>query len=372
MIIIESIQSDKATENLHAANKKLAEKECELTTAHGELTQLRAMETETTVTKQKNAALQRKLDDQEIIRSELENTISAKDQQLTAKDAVITNLKTITSRPPHMSSDSVTSNPIDDKQTLERQDVTGMQECLLKLEGISLYGVVMDSFLTWADMVRRTTAKDLWKELALKHFTSEEVTNAKEVLWDVCGEEILGKATRRQGGSKQKSEIEDICNAFEKLSERQVLPVFIATSNMILRTPSFQDKSSTSNFHSLEKKLDEVQESLDEFRAKQSDLANKNHDRIISKAEVGHKKIDELVKSLEILHAKHPVTTEPPQQSHSLRLCDVAARTQSKNDLVADTSLVVKGIALHVKENQLQHLLSEQGIETFDWKTLTT
>ena len=192
------------------------------------------------------------------------------------------------------------------------------------------------------------------------------------MLWDVCGEDILGKATRRQGGSKQKSEIEDICNAFEKLSERQVLPVFIATSNMILRTPSFQDKSSTSNFHSIEKKLDEVQESLDEFRAKQSDLANKNHDRIISKAEVGHKKIDELVKKLEILHAKHPVTTEPLQQSHSLRLCDFAARTQSKNDLVADTSLVVKGIALHVKENQLQHLLSEQGIETFDWKTLTT
>ena len=49
-----------------------------------------------------------------------------------------------------------------------------------------------------------------------------------------------------------------------------------------------------------------------------------------------------------------------------------AAQALTRENLAADVSMVVKGIALHVSENQLHNFISDQGIKTSNWKALNT
>ena len=50
---------------------------------------------------------------------------------------------------------------------------------------------------------------------------------------------MSGKLIKRQGASKSKVEIDDIAELFKKLSESSRLPMFIGTSNMIIKTPVY-------------------------------------------------------------------------------------------------------------------------------------
>ena len=62
---------------------------------------------------------------------------------------------------------------------------------MLCFSNIALNGVVFNGFLVWVDIQRRTTAENVWKEKALKHFTKEELTEAKEIIWDLAGNDII-------------------------------------------------------------------------------------------------------------------------------------------------------------------------------------
>ena len=92
------------------------------------------------------------------------------------------------------------------------------------------------SLLSWVDTKRRTIPEDIWKKQALEHFAAEEITDAKNILWDVANSDnLLGRNIARKGDSKSTSEINDICAALNTLSEKQRIPVFIATSTMIMQ-----------------------------------------------------------------------------------------------------------------------------------------
>ena len=105
------------------------------------------------------------------------------------------------------------------------------------IKSISLHGVILDGFLQWADTQRRTIASDLWKTEATKHFTDEEITNAKNRLWEVCGETDIGRLIRRQGQSRKQSEIDDIAVDLSTLAARNKMPVLLATSSMVMQVP---------------------------------------------------------------------------------------------------------------------------------------
>ena len=62
----------------------------------------------------------------------------------------------------------------------------GLQESVLCSSNLALRGVVLNGLLVWADIQRRMTAENIWKEGALKHFTKHELIDAKEILWDVA------------------------------------------------------------------------------------------------------------------------------------------------------------------------------------------
>ena len=382
--IIQSIQS-KSTECdiLRVENELLIEKQ---TVLEENNQQLRMIPNEIEALQQKHDVLQRKFDDQVRLTNDKEIALVSKDNQISAKEDLIQNLKTImnqTSLPIPNNENIMTSNCEMAQHPACR--VPGMQECIIKLEGISLHGIILDSFLTWVDMNRKTTARELWKEKALQNFTSEEITTAKDVLWEVCQESVIGKMTKRQGGSKQKSEIDDIANALDKLSENKILPIFLSTSNMILRTPSFVENNNISNFINIERKLQDINESL----GKQAENMNKNRDKIISKCEVGNKKIDdisvwltEVQKSKPHIKPMQHVTNfiEEKQNFEIINADEFVAKTHENRNLISkdtentnssDVIVVAKGIATHIKERHLINYLERQGMTVKNCQILT-
>ena len=50
---------------------------------------------------------------------------------------------------------------------------------------------------------------------ALKHFTKDELTDAKVILWAVVNKTVLWKMIKHQGTSKSNAEINDISNALK-------------------------------------------------------------------------------------------------------------------------------------------------------------
>ena len=115
--------------------------------------------------------------------------------------------------------------------------IPGFQESIICLSNIALHGLVFNELLLWVDIQRRTVTAKEWKEKAEKHFTEEEISDAKNILWDICDEKTIGKIIKRQGPSKKQSEITDIENALNSLAFKGEVPLFIASSSMVMRTP---------------------------------------------------------------------------------------------------------------------------------------
>ena len=86
---------------------------------------------------------------------------------------------------------------------------------------------------------------------AVKKFSRQEITDAKETLWRTAGESILGKIINRQGNSKSTSEINDISAAFKKLEEKDAVPMFLCTSGMVAQTPVYDQEPVNSDTEKL-------------------------------------------------------------------------------------------------------------------------
>ena len=147
----------------------------------------------------------KKLEDQALILHKTELAYESQTELLNAKSEIIENLKTFLE---HQKNDYVSN-----KQTLRSEvetvgqlgndeltpPIPGLQESVLCLRNTALHGVILSGLLVWVNMQRRTTAENIWKAIATKHFTKDEITDAKEALWDVGDSYALGKQIKRQG-----------------------------------------------------------------------------------------------------------------------------------------------------------------------------
>ena len=111
-----------------------------------------------------------------------------------------------------------------------------VNECCEFIEIHATHGALLNGLLLWADIQRQTTPENIWKTQAITTLVSGKITEAKEILWRISGESILGKMFKRQGAAKSQSEINDICAAFKILPEKDCMPMFLSTSNMVSQT----------------------------------------------------------------------------------------------------------------------------------------
>ena len=97
----------------------------------------------------------------------------------------------------------------------------------------------------------------------MRKFLKEDITQAKELLWRVCGEGVLGKMVSRQGTTKTHSEVNGISAAMKVLSEKESLPMFWGTSSMVSQTPIYISDPIDGDSSEMNARLTIIGESLD-------------------------------------------------------------------------------------------------------------
>ena len=100
-------------------------------------------------------------------------------------------------------------------------------------------GVVINGVVAWIDIQDGRTGEAVWKAQAESKYEQEEVTEAKKALWDASEEKIGYSAPVRIGDSKKAEYIDDIFKALQKLKCGSALPVILASSRMVARSPVF-------------------------------------------------------------------------------------------------------------------------------------
>ena len=234
-----------------------------------------------------NETFKKRLEDQITIRQKTELAFETQGKLIESKTEIINNLKTIAAQ------NTGIEPPI--------MNIPGLQETVTCLSNLALHGVILNGLLLWVDIQRRTIASGIWKAEATKHFTQEEITNAKNLLWDACDENIIGKLINRQGGNKSQTEIDDIETALSKLAEKQVMPLYVATSTMVIQNPKANEIITCPNFEEIKKQIDKL---------------DKKYDRTVSKTDQGSKKVEEVLKRLDVIDrnmkGKEPRTPQIP------------------------------------------------------------
>ena len=282
-------------------------------TGNGSQNAIKKLEEELGNAESNKQILMKKLEDQISLTKKAEIAFDTQEKLTLSKCEVIENLKMIISQKEKTPSclptqqtqgeqGNLTSNNTHpsginnagSEQHGESNKIPGFEESFLCLSGIALHGLVVNGLLLWVDIQRRTVPSNEWKDKALKHFTAEEINNAKNMLWEICDEDLVGKLVRRQGSAKQQAEINDIENALNILSELQMMPLFVASSTMVMQTPHEEISPLAPSSKDLE---DMVANAV----KKCTGQLEKKYDQSISKSSHGIKKMEDLIKRLEVL-----------------------------------------------------------------------
>ena len=83
---------------------------------------------------------------------------------------------------------------------------------------------VVNELLSYVQFYRNRFPSDNIKKVLLNFYISDEISQAKDVLWNFCGAHLGDKVGRRatQSRSQQDAEVTDILNAFKKLDEGNI------------------------------------------------------------------------------------------------------------------------------------------------------
>ncbi len=200
-----------------------------------------------------------KVRNSKLILEKAEETIKTKSELIDAKNEIIDNLKI------RIKGDATTIKTIqvtEDKMVQSENEKYGVKDCCEYLSIHANNGVALNSLLLWVDIQRQLHPENHWKTLAVKGFLDSEITEAKELLWRTSDITIIGKMTKRQGATKKVSEVNDICVALKKLSEKDCVPMFISTSGMVAQTPIFNSRPIRNDSDVTNEKLNNIDESI--------------------------------------------------------------------------------------------------------------
>ena len=245
-------------------------------------------------------------------------------------------------------------------------------------------GVIMNPFLLWLDIQRKMHPEDVWKANAVKSFVKTEITEAKDLLWRLAGEEHIGKQIRRQGSGKATSEVNDICEAVKKLAEKDKLPMFLCTSSMVARTPIYGSDCPVCDHGNINDHLNKVNEGIDMV----INTMKVNFDSIKEKVENCDKTSgDTSVSSSGIdtpLGGTVAITDITEEESYSdgggfqevmrnKRIGKSLVGNKGKQNLSSniDTELVVHGLPISTSKEELIRILAENNVHVKNCSLLT-
>ena len=184
---------------------------------------------------------------------------------------------------------------------------------------------------------------------------------------------------------------------------------------MVMQSPPTVEESKQQYQCSLNMKLESLEQSFASFSKLHSDISSKNHDRIISKADVGHKKMDEITEKLQRIEKnisndtvgtvlKYPgmvsndggskqssgsipskngmqwfKVNETKDASFYPRTINTSSQLEQDihplqyvSPTIDNRNIVVKGLGLHITAETLSRYLLSKGVSTLDCQLLTT
>ena len=109
-------------------------------------------------------------------------------------------------------------------------------------------GILCNGVLLWLEANSHNTPRDIIFRAASAKYDDSEVAEAKEAIFSYSSllseefSECIGRYPIRKNDSKninakKEKELKDIMDVMEKISEMEMMPVFVATTQMMLRNP---------------------------------------------------------------------------------------------------------------------------------------
>ena len=192
--------------------------------------------------KEVNKDLVKKIGDQIFITKKTEVAFNTQTELVNAKNEIIENHKFIIEQLRKETSareltQNLTSHLNSNVAGIDNKN--GVKENCEFIEVHGKNGAILNGLLLWADIQRKVTPENIWKTQALKKITDDEITQAKETLWRISGESVIGKISKRQGPNKTQAELNDICSALKLLSDKNNVPLFLGTSDIVAQTPIY-------------------------------------------------------------------------------------------------------------------------------------
>ena len=245
-------------------------------------------------------------------------------------------------------------------------------------------GEITNAVLVWIDIQRMTTAENIWKTQALSHFTTDEISTAKNEMWDRCGEHRLGKLIRRQGSSKTKAELDDLAAAFKTLAENETLPSFIASSETLRRTPLFNVDITNNTNDAIATRLKILEETINAAISMNKVFIPKNEKMVDKSTSAGKSNRNDITGSNNALYSdivvqqqsiRKPITNDENRTKQILgqkRILHGTSHDQSRDmTFAADIDLVAYGVSIKVTGNHLSKFIEDKGIKVLGCVLLT-
>ena len=245
----------------------------------------------------------------------------------------------------------------------------GVKECF---EFISIHArnsVITNGLLLWADIQRKQHPDSIWKAEAVEKFSSQEITEAKEILWRTVGENILGKKISRQGNSKNKSEVNDLSAAFKKLEDKDAVPMFLCTSGMVAQTPVFDQAPANTNTAKIDA-IDRSVKSLIQLMTPQDDPNTQSTRKDASDNAANSAPDTALGDTMAITDTETvPNNNEWIKVNHRNGRFSQKWKDESRND--KHFNLVVSGFEKGTRSLQLVHYVENKDVDVIDCTLLT-
>ena len=245
-------------------------------------------------------------------------------------------------------------------------------------------GEITNAVLVWIDIQRMTTAENIWKTQALSHFTTDEISTAKNEMWDRCGEHRLGKLIRRQGSSKTKAELDDLAAAFKTLAENETLPSFIASSETLRRTPLFNVDITNNTNDAIATRLKILEETINAAISMNKVFIPKNEKMVDKSTSAGKSNRNDITGSNNALYSdivvqqqsiRKPIANDENRTKQILgqkRILHGTSHDQSRDmTFAADIDLVAYGVSTKVTGDHLSKFIEDKGIKVLGCVLLT-
>ena len=120
------------------------------------------------------------------------------------------------------------------------------------------------------------------KAAVLSYFTPEQISQAKDTMWDKCDNNVIGIPPRREGAVKSKveSNIQDIFSAIHKLDSKDELPNICVAARDLANIPrshpeELNNISLVDRLNTLKQRLTKFQEILDRTVCQNMELKDK-------------------------------------------------------------------------------------------------